>query len=191
MNCTPLDSLNLHADWSWTATDWNLQSFQRQKGGSGEPKCSSVPEDQTPQNCPAQVWTSYGRQQGNTIDLGFTAKIPANRLLHKPSELQVQYYYTVTDSLTHANGDEAFGPATDFPDVGSRFHQLFVNYRYFIRSNAALNIGYYFSNFGENDFGYDQLTPSMKESPQSVFLGNSSWTPFTGNAAYISVQYKF
>ncbi len=191
MNWTPFEGLNFHADWSWTATDWNLKSFQRQPGGVGEPKCPSIPEDQTPGLCPGQTWTSYGREQGNTIDFGFNATIPANRVLTKASSLQAQYNYTVTNDATHANGDAALGPATSFPDVGSRFHQMIVNYRYPFRPKMALNIGYYFSNFGENDFGYDRLRPFMSASPQSVFLGNTNWTPFTGNAAYISVQYKF
>ena len=187
----PLARVNVYADWSWTATDWNLKSFQRQPGGTGEPRCPSIPGDQTPGACPGQVWTSYGRQQGNAIDFGFDTIVPANSFLPHESHLKVEYNYTVTDNLTHANGDTAFGGAPIFPNVGSRFQQLIVNYSYPIQKKMDLNIGYLFSNFGENDFGYETLAPSMASSPQSMFLGNTDWTPYTGNAAYMSIRYKF
>ncbi|MGH7814409.1 MAG: MtrB/PioB family outer membrane beta-barrel protein [Candidatus Binataceae bacterium] len=187
----PFKNVNLDADWSWTATDWNLKSFQRQSGGKGEPNCPSSPGDQTPEVCPGQVWTSYGREQGNAIDFGFDTAIPANRILPHLSHLKVRYNYTVTTDLTHANGDAALGGAAVFPNVGTRFNQLIVNYTYPIEKKMALNIGYMFSSFGENDFGYDNLAPSMASSPRSLFLGNTNWTPYTGNAAYISVRYKF
>jgi MtrB/PioB family decaheme-associated outer membrane protein len=191
MNWNPIKDVNVYADWSWTATDWNLKSFQRQPGGAGEPKCPSIPGDQTPGACPGQVWTSYGRQQGNAIDFGFDTAIPSNAVLSHPSRLRVRYNYTVTTDLTHANGDGAFGGAPTFPNVGSRFNQLIVNYTYPIKKRVALNVGYLFSNFGENDFGYDNLTSWMASSSRSMFLGNSTWTPYTGNAAYISLRYKF
>jgi hypothetical protein len=190
MNWNPVKDVNVYADWSWTATDWNLKSFQREPGGAGEPKCPAIPGDQTPAACPGQVWTSYGRQQGNAIDFGFDTIVPANPLPH-PSRLRVRYNYTVTTDLTHANGDAAFAGAPTFPNVGSRFNQLIVNYTYPIRKRVALNIGYLFSNFGENDFGYDNLTPWMASSSRSMFLGNSTWTPYTGNAAYLSLRYRF
>jgi|GEM_PF-1826087 len=194
INWTPLKNVNIYGDWSWTATDWSLQSFQRQSGGVNQPNCPSNPESQTPAACPGQTWSSYGRQQGNDIDFGFDIAFPTNRVvpwLTQTSHLRLQYNYTVTTDLTHANGDAALGGATDFPNVGSRFNELIVTYAYPIKDNMIFTIGYYFSNFGENDFGYDRLMPWMASSPQSMFLGNSNWTPFTGNAAYVTMKYAF
>jgi MtrB/PioB family decaheme-associated outer membrane protein len=195
LNWAPLNDVSVYADYSWTATDWNLQSFQRQPlfgpPGPAEPNCPASADAQTGAACPGQTWTSYGREQGNSIDFGFKVAIPGNAVLPAASDLQVRYTYTVTNDLTHANGDPADGPATSFPDVGSRSDELIVNYRYPIRPKLALNIGYYFSHFDENDFGYDQLTPWMATSPQSIFLGDSSWTPFSGSAAYLTLKYKF
>jgi hypothetical protein len=56
----------------------------------------------------------------------------------------------------------------------------------------AVDVGYYFNHFGENDFAYDNLKPWMgSASPYSTFLGSSTWTPYTANTAYIAIHYKF
>ncbi|HLH78635.1 MAG TPA: MtrB/PioB family outer membrane beta-barrel protein [Candidatus Binataceae bacterium] len=194
INWTPSKNLNLYGDWSWTATDYSMQSFQRQNGGTNEPNCPTNPQAQTPALCPGQSWTGYGREQGNSIDFGFDFSFPTDRVipwLTQTSHLIVQYNYTVTTDLNHANGNLALGGATDFPNIGSRFNELIVTYAYPIKKNMTFTIGYYLSNFGENDFGYDRLMPWMASSPQSMFLGNSNWTPFTGNAAYMTVKYAF
>ena len=132
INWDPFKGVNVYADWSWTATDWNLRSFQREPGGVGEPTCPASPTAQTPAACPGQIWTSYGREQGNNIDFGFDATIPANPILPRASHLKVQYTYTVTTDLTHANGDPAFGGAPSFPQRRLTFpgadRQLFLSH---------------------------------------------------------------
>lgn len=176
--------LRLYADYGWQATDFGLRSFQRQTSACGPPT------SQTPSNCPAQVWTSVGRQQGSSVDFGIRARIPSNVILRKASRVSIRYTYTVTTDSNHSHGDATLGPAVSFPDIGTQFHELIVQYEYPITQKAALDLGFYFSHFGENNFAYDQLQPWMgSASPNSIFLGDSTWTPYNTTVGYITLQY--
>ena len=195
----PSDDLNIFADYSWQATDWNLRSMQRQSGGAGplQPACPASPGAQNPQNCPAQVWTGYGRDQGSSVELGIEAALPplnlaGRSILRNKSKLSVNYTYSVSTSLSHANGDAALGPATSYPNVGTQFQELILQYEYPFAKKMKLDVGYYFNHFGENDFANDNLTPWVGgASPYSTFLGSSEWTPYSANAAYIALHYSF
>ena len=196
----PSDDFNLFADYSWQATDWNMAGMQRQSHAPNptEPSCpSSAPDSQNPQNCPSQVWTSYGRDQGSSVDLGIEASLPplvveGSQLLRNKSKLSVNYTYAVSTDLTHANGDAALGPATSYPNISTQFQELIVQYEYPFKKNMALDVGYYFNHFGENDFGWDNLKPWMgSASPYSTFVGSTTWTPYTGNAGYLALKYSF
>lgn len=177
-------NLSLSADYGWQATDWDLRGLD---GFSAFPPSATS----FPPASPNPAWTGHGREQGSSFDFNANATIPRNRILHNASRLSVRYTYAVTTDLLHASGDEAFGPAVDYPNVGSQFHELIAQYEYPFGLHAALKIGYYLSHFGENDFGYDQLRPWMSASPYSAFLGDSTWTPYNTNAGYITFRYKF
>ncbi len=195
----PSDALNIFADYSWQATDWNMRSMQRQSHAPNpsEPACPASPGAQNPQNCPSQVWTGYGRDQGSSVDLGIEMSVPALNvegitILRNKSKLSVNYTYSVSTTLSHANGDAALSPATSYPNVGTQFDELIVQYEYPFTKRWALDIGYYFNHFGENDFAYDNLTQWMgSASPYSTFVGSTTWTPYTANAAYIAVHFNF
>jgi hypothetical protein len=143
------------------------------------------------------VWTSYGRDQGSSVNLGIEAGLPALnlqgvQLLHNKSKLSINYTYAVSTNLTHANGDAALTPATSFPNIGTQFQELIIQYEYPFKKNMALDLGYYFNKFGENDFAWDNLKPWMgSASPYSTFVGSTTWTPYTGNAGYIALKYRF
>ncbi len=196
MTYSPLPNVNIFSDYSWQAEDWNLNSFERDPFFGAPPapgggKCSAISELQTPATCPGRQWFSVGRDQGNSVDFGFDVTIPKNRVLRNESELRVQYTYVVGSDVTHAHGD-VVTPATNFPSVGSQFHELIVNYQYQLRRNMWLNIGYYFSHFGENDFAFDSLQPWMgSAAPSSVFLGDSTWTPFNASVGYVTLKMAF
>ncbi len=196
----PNDDLNLFVNYSWQATDWNMAAMQRSRGASTamQPSCPvSSPASQTPFNCPAQVWTSYGRDQGSSVDLGIEASLPpltveGPQLLRNKSKVRINYTYAVSTNLTHANGDAALGPATSFPNVGTQFHELIVQYEYPFNEKIALDLGYYFKHFGENDFAWDNLQSWMgSAAPFSTFVGATAWTPFTGNAGYAALKFGF
>jgi putative beta-barrel porin MtrB/PioB len=195
----PNDYLNVFADYSWQATDWYMAGFQRQpySGAPPPPPCTAAAAGQTPQTCPQQVWTSYGRNQGSSVDLSIESSLPplsieGSPILRNRSKFSVNYTYALTTNLTHANGDSAFGPATSYPNIGTQFYQLIVQYEYPFKQHMALDIGYYFSHFGENDFQWDNLRQWMgSASPNSIFVGSTTWTPYTGNAGYLALKYSF
>jgi hypothetical protein len=195
----PNEYLNIFADYSWQATDWYMSGFQRQPyfGAPPPPPCTAGTTGQTPQACPQQVWTGYGRDQGSSVDLSMQSSLPplsikGSPILRNRSKFSVNYTYAVTTDLSHANGDSAFGPATSFPNIGTQFYQLIVQYEYPFKRNMAVDVGYYFSHFGENDFAWDNLQPWMgSASPYSIFLGSTTWTPYTGNAGYLALKYRF
>ena len=172
----PSEHLNVFANYSWQATDWYMAGFQRQpySGKPPPPPCTAAVAGQTPQTCPQQVWTSYGRNQGSSVDLSIESSLPplsieGSPILRNRSKFSVNYTYAVTTNLTHANGDSAFGPATSYPNIGTQFHQLIVQYEYPFKPHLALDIGYYFSHFGENDFQWDNLRQWMgSASPNST-----------------------
>ena len=196
----PSEDFNLFVNYSWQATDWNMAAMQRQSHAPSpiEPSCpASVPDSQTPQNCPSQVWTSYGRDQGSSVDVGIETSLPplvveGSQLLRNKSKLSIKYTYAVSTDLTHANGNAALTPATSFPNIGTQFQELIVQYEYPFKKNMTLDLGYYFNHFGENDFAWDNLKSWMgSASPNSTFVGATSWTPYTGNAGYIALKYRF
>jgi MtrB/PioB family decaheme-associated outer membrane protein len=196
----PSEDFNLFVNYSWQATDWNMAGMQRQSHAPSpiEPTCpATLPDSQTPQNCPAQVWTSYGRDQGSSVDVGIETSLPplvleGSQLLRNKSKLSIKYTYAVSTDLTHANGDAALTPATSFPNIGTQFQELIVQYEYPFKKNMTLDLGYYFNHFGENDFAWDNLKSWMgSASPNSTFVGATSWTPYTGNAGYIALKYRF
>jgi hypothetical protein len=196
----PTEDFNLFVNYSWQATDWNMAGMQRQSHAPNpiEPSCpATAPDSQTPQNCPSQVWTSYGRDQGSSVDVGIETSLPplvveGSQLLRNKSKLSIKYTYAVSTDLTHANGDAALTPATSFPNIGTQFQELIVQYEYPFKNNMTLDLGYYFNHFGENDFAWDNLKSWMgSASPNSTFVGATSWTPYTGNAGYIALKYRF
>jgi MtrB/PioB family decaheme-associated outer membrane protein len=193
VNYAPFPNVSVYSDYSWQAYDWNLRSMERATAAPSpiQPNCPSSPGLQTPGACPGQVWNGLGRDQGSSVEVGFDTTIPANRILPKPSHLKVDYTYEVGTDAIHRSGDPVLDPATNFPGVGNQFHELILNYSYPVTSKASLNVGYYFTHFGENDFGVDQMAPSMSGSPQSTFLGNTTYTPYDANMAYLTLSVKF
>ncbi len=156
-----------------------------------EPKCPATADAQKPGACLGRVWTSLGRDQGSSFDLGLNIDIPQNRLLRKPSHLEIKYTYTVGNSSTHAHGDEAVSPATSFPDSGSQFQELLIQYEYQLNKHTSLKAGYYFNHYGYNDFAIDSATPWMASTPQSIFLGDNTETPYSASVGFLTLKYQF
>lgn len=178
----PLPGVHLFSDYAWQAYDWNTRSLDE----------STLPAPPPPAG-KTSVWTARGRNQGNNIDLGMDIAIPQNRILPRPSHLKLQYTYTVGDNRTHQAGDTAAAtPAINYPNAGTQFHELMVQYEYDLRDNLAINVGYYFSNFGEHNFMVDQMANFMPHaSANSTFLGNTDMSPYNVNVGFITLKYKF
>lgn len=70
--------------------------------------------------------------------------------------------------------------------------ELMVQYEYDLRDNLAVNIGYYFNNFGEHNYMVDQMANYMPgASKNSTFLGNTDMSPYNANVGFITLKYKF
>lgn len=193
VNYNPIERVNFFADYSWMAYDWNLESIQRANSGAGG--CPATAAAQTIQNCPGRTWFSSGRNQGSSMNVGFDILIPKNWLLVNASRFRFQYTYSVGTDTIHAYGDTIGLPptgATNYPNVGSQFHELMVRYQYQLRKNMAINVGYIYNHFGENDFGVDNMTPWMGSlAPYSGFLGDSIKTPYNANVGFASFTLGF
>jgi len=178
----PLPDVHFFSNYSWQAYDWNMRSLDE----------STIPAPPPPPG-KTSVWTANGRNQGNNIDVGVDAAIPSNRILPQPSHLKVQYTYTVGDAKAHQAGDTAAAsPAVSYPDTGTQLHELMVQYEYDFRKNVEINIGYYFSHFGNYNFMVDNMQPNMPmASANSTFLGNTDLTPYNANVGFITLKYKF
>ena len=178
----PLPDMHLFSDYAWQAYDWNLRSLDE----------SALPAPAPPPG-KTNVWTADGRNQANNVDLGMDLAIPRNRVLPQPSHLKLQYTYTVGDNRSHQAGDTAAAsPAISYPNTGTQCHELMLQYEYDLRDNVAINIGYYFSHFGENDFMADNMQNFMpKASSTSTFLGNSDYGSYNANVGFITLKYKF
>jgi len=181
----PLPGMHFFSDYSWQAYDWNLRSVDE----------SAIPPPKPTTPGTTFGWTANGRNQGNNIDFGMDIAIPQNRFLMRPSHLKLQYTYTVGNNSTHQSGATAAGAASeaiDYPDVGSQFQELMIQYEYDLLDNLAINVGYYFTHSNENNFMVDNMKnyePSA--SANSTFLGNTTITPYNVNVAFITLKYKF
>jgi MtrB/PioB family decaheme-associated outer membrane protein len=197
----PIPGIHLFGTFGWQAYDWNLKSFHRQPifGAPipSEPNCptGSDASGQTPETCPAQVWTSNGRDQGSSVEIGLDVAIPPDPFLGHTSRLKIDYTYTVGTSMIHAGGDTArTNPplgATNYPDIGSQFHELIVQYAYELTKNATFKCGYFYSHYGFNSFQIDNQVRWLSTSPQSIFLGDSTEIPYTANMGFIALKYEF
>jgi MtrB/PioB family decaheme-associated outer membrane protein len=178
----PLPGVHLFSDYSWQAYDWNLRSIDESSLPAPPPKPGKTP-----------IWTANGRNQANNIDFGMDIAIPQNRILLRPSHLKLQYTYTVGNNMSHQAGDtNASVPAMDYPDTGTQLHELMAQYEYQLCKDFSINIGYYFSHFGEYNFIVDNMQNFMpKASKYSTFLGNTVIDPYNANVAFITLQYKF
>ncbi|HEY9157311.1 MtrB/PioB family outer membrane beta-barrel protein [Candidatus Binatus sp.] len=178
----PLAGVHLFSDYAWQAYDWNTRSLDESTIPAPKPPAGKTP-----------AWTAIGRNQGSNIDFGMDIAIPPNRILPRPSHLKLQYTYTVGSNSTHQAGDTAAATsAIDYPSVGSQFQELIVQYEYELRDNVAINIGYYFTHYGENNFMVDQMGNYMPHaSANSTFLGNTVMSPYNANVGFITLKYKF
>jgi MtrB/PioB family decaheme-associated outer membrane protein len=182
----PIPGTHLFSDYSWQAYDWNLWSQDNSGGSLTPPK---------PPFGKTYAWEATGRNQGNNIDFGMDIAIPQNRILMRPSHLKLQYTYTVGSNQTHQTGATAepvASQAIDYPNVGSQFQELMIQYQYDLLDNLAINVGYYFTHSGENNFMVDQMANYMPNaSANSTFLGNSDLHSYNVNVAFITLKYKF
>jgi hypothetical protein len=139
------------------------------------------------------VWTATGRNQSNNVDFGTDIAIARNRILPRPSHLKLQATYTIGENRTDQAGDTAAAAAAiSYPIASTQFQELMVQYQYDLRDNVAINIGYYFTHYGESNFMVDNMENYMPTaSKYSTFLGNTDIAPYDANVGFITLKFKF
>ena len=180
----PSEDFNLSVNYSWQATDWNMAVF------NASPTSVRLLLRHVPPTPPANSSDLPGasldqlRERSGQFshrwypDFVASPAVEGSQILRNKSKLSINYTYAVSTDLTHANGDAALGPATSFPNIGTQFQELIVQYEYPFKKNMSLELGYYFNHFGENDFAWDNLKSWMgSASPNSTFVGATTWTP--------------
>ena len=87
----------------------------------------------------------------------------------------------------------AASEAINYPNIGSQFHELMIQYEYDLLDNLAINVGYYFTHSGEYNFMVGNMGNYMPKASNtaSTFLGNTDMYPYDANVGFITLKYKF
>lgn len=176
----PLEWMTLFGNYSWERFDWKMKAIERSSTA------------QNPSNSPARIWNSRGRDQINTVSFGTDLKLIKDLL-----GMRLQYTFSEGSSLVRASGDSAGTPATDYPDVTSRWHEFLARFDYQFHKNVGLRFGYYFNRFNEKDFGVDIMKVWMGDVDtgtnvqRSIFLGDRVKRPFTAHVGFVGLRFKF
>lgn len=180
----PSDWVTLFADYNWERFDWKMRAMQR----STTTQTPDNPADQ------ARLWISRGRDQVNTVSFGSDSQLVQDLL-----GFRLQYGFSESRSLVRAGGSTCVGctPATDYPAVTNRWHELLARFEYKLQRNTALRFGYYYNRFNGKDFGVDIMKPWMGDVDtganvqRSIFLGDRIKGPFTAHMGFLGVRLSF
>lgn len=191
----PLEWARFFGDYNWDRFDWKLKAMERsdQLGTSGCP----ARDLQTPANCPSSLWTSRGREQVHTFSIGMDAQLIKDLL-----NFRLQYGYSQGISAVRASGnttDDGSGnpntPATDYPTISNRWHELLARFEYSLHKNIDLRFGYYFNRYSTKDFGVDIMRLWMGDvdsgAANSIFLGDRLKGNYEAHVGFIGIRFKF
>jgi MtrB/PioB family decaheme-associated outer membrane protein len=176
----PLAWASFFGDYNWERFDWRMRAMQRNNVA------------QTPESDPDRVWTSRGKDRIHTFSLGTDLKLIENLL-----GLRLQYGFSYGESLVHASGSTCSGctPATDYPSVTNRWHELLARFTYVLHKNVELKFGYYFNRYSSKDFGVDIMRLFMGNvdsgAGTSIYLGDRLKGSYEAHVGYLGVRFKF
>lgn len=121
------------------------------------------------------------------------------RLIQELLGLRIQYTFSDAHSKVRASGGVT--PATDYPAITNRWHELLARFEYQLHKNLALRFGYYYNRFTGKDFGVDIMKPWMGDvdvvpTPnvnvqRSIFLGDKVKGPFTAHVGFLVLRFSF
>ena len=179
-NYAPLTWASFFGDYNWERFDWRMRAMQRNDVA------------QTPESDPDRVWTSRGKDRIHTFSLGTDLKLIDNLL-----GLRLQYGFSYGESLVHASGSTCSGctPATDYPSVTNRWHELLARFTYALHKNVDLKFGYYFNRYSSKDYGVDIMKLFMGDvdsgAGTSIYLGDRLKGDYDAHVGYLGVRFKF
>ncbi len=189
----PLDWLTFFTDYNWERFAWKMKAMQR----NGPVVTLTNPIsglDQTPENTPANIWTSRGRDEIHTFSLGSDI-----RLIKDVLGFRIQYGFSQGSSVVHASGNSGnpTAIATNYPTISNRWHELLARFEYTIHKNVGLRLGYYYNRYAEKDFGVDIMKPWMGDVDtgggvqRSIFLGDRLKGSYTAHVGFVGLRFKF
>lgn len=178
---TPFPRLSVFGNYTWELYDYRQRSRERPVAGV------AVIDD------PANNWIATGRDSIHTIGAGMTWTIV-------PKRLEFSLDYTISDAFSRMETGGANPTAVDFPNVKNRFQQLEAIFRYHLRENVTVRLGYRFERYAETDFattsimGGDDIQPFMGNvdtgATTSTFLG--AYVPnYYAHIALASISYQW
>ena len=176
----PLAWASFFGDYNWERFDWRMRAMQRNDVA------------QTPEGNPDRVWTSRGKDRIHTFSLGTDLKVIENLL-----GLRIQYGFSYGESLVHSSGSTCSGctPATDYPSVTNRWHELLTRFTYALHKNVELKFGYYFNRYSSKDFGVDIMSLFMGNvdsgAGTSIYLGDRLKGSYEAHVGFIGLKFKF
>jgi MtrB/PioB family decaheme-associated outer membrane protein len=166
----PVEWVKLFADYNWERFDWLLNA----------------------RNTPASTpWFSRGRDQIHTVSFGGDFDIIQNLLAAR-----LQYGFSDARSAVRASGATAT-PASDYPTVSNRWHEMLARMEYKFHKNLALNLGYYFNRYKSTDFGVDIMKVWMGDVDtganvqRSIFLGDKLKGSYTAHIGMLGLKLRF
>lgn len=185
----PLEWARFFGDYNWDRLDWKLKAMER----SGELVFGCPARElQTPENCPSSLWTSRGREKVHTFSIGMDANLIKDLL-----GFRLQYGYSQGRSEVRASGNTTPGnvPATDYPTITNRWHELLARFEYALHRNVDLRFGYYFNRYSTKDFGVDIMKLWMGDvdsgAADSIFLGDRLKGNYTAHVGFVGLRAKF
>jgi MtrB/PioB family decaheme-associated outer membrane protein len=197
----PLDWLSIFSDYNWERFDYRLQAIARNTGPGGCPDL----EARTSTNCPAATWRSRGNDEIHTVKLGTDMQVIKNLL-----NFRLQYGFSVGSSEVRASGnspasgDTGVVPATDYPTIVNRWHEILARAEYILHKNVALQLGYYFNSYSSKDASVDIMRlwmgdvetpaggPTFNSSTgRSIFLGDRGKGAYQAHIGLIGLKLRF
>ena len=176
----PVEWASFFGDYNWERFDWKMQAMQRNNAA------------QTPQSDPTRLWTSRGTDRINTFSLGSDLKLIENLL-----GLRLQYGFSYAESIVHASGSTCAGctPATNYPSLTNRWHELLARFTYALHKNVDLKFGYYFNRYSSKDYGVDIMRLWMGNvdsgTANSIFLGDRGKGAYEAHVGFVGLRLKF
>ena len=86
-------------------------------------------------------------------------------------------------------------PATNYPSVTNRWHELLARFEYALHKNVDLKFGYYFNRYTSKDYGVDIMKLWMGDvdsgTGNSIFLGDRLKGNYTAHVGFVGVRLKF
>lgn len=154
---------------------------------------------------PNRNWTTDEDQRGHS----FLAYLELPQLIRK-TEVRLDYDYTRYNGMYVYTTGPAYQPSPDapggvsqLPELTAREHRATVDLRYFIRSDVAIGVAYWYDNYQVEDFALGPpgeafvqgiarppiFEDQAPDSPLNGIVLNYVYRPYTSHTAWVRLTY--